>query len=63
MILEYLVGLDNNIGEHITGARIYDPKVSLDNVVLPKETKVILAWLACVCIHSCASFRGVNGRD
>ena len=35
-VLDWTVGLDSEINELVEGSDLYEPKVALDNVVLPK---------------------------
>eukprot|EP00026_Physarum_polycephalum_P000306 Phypoly_transcript_00306.p1 GENE.Phypoly_transcript_00306~~Phypoly_transcript_00306.p1 ORF type:complete len:1112 (+),score=182.86 Phypoly_transcript_00306:1977-5312(+) len=46
-LLDYLVGLDSNLNELVEGGDLSEPKVTLDQVVLPQEQKhLILSTLS-----------------
>jgi len=38
-LIEYLIGEDYDISDYLEGGYMYHPKISLDDVVLPQETK------------------------
>ena len=41
-MLDYLVGLDTEVDELVEGGSCYTPTVTMDQVVLPEETKQMI---------------------
>lgn len=53
-MLEFSLGLDTEFGELVEGSHLYFPKVNLETVILPEETKKLIIstgeWLLWKCM-------------